>query len=161
MKPRVYLETTIPSYLASRPSRDLVVAAHQQVTWDWWRGARQRFELFISELVLEEIRAGDAEAAARRSEFVVDLPVLRIDDEVRILARAYQEELGLPGSADVLHIASAVRYEMDYLITWNCAHIANGAVIRRLMQANVRLRRSTPLVLTPDALLEPGTGDAP
>ena len=76
--PTVYLETTIPSYLAARPSRDPIVVAHQQITRDWWNGARERFDLYISEAVLTEIRAGDADVAARRLAILEGLPILEL-----------------------------------------------------------------------------------
>jgi hypothetical protein len=150
----IYLETTIPSYLAGRLSRDLIVAAHQQITHEWWSQARERFDLFISEAVLEEIRAGDPGLAARRLDLVTGLPVLAVREDVRTLVRIYYEELGLPpqAGADVLHIAFAVAYELDYLVTWNCKHIANGQVIRRLLVLNQKLGKSTPVIVTPEEL---------
>ena len=153
--PTVYLETTIPSYLAAHPSRDLVAAAHQQICHEWWRTARERFELFVSEAVLDEIRVGDSEAIERRLDKVEGLPVLGINDDVRSLVRIYAEELGLRGraQADLPHFAFAVAYEMDFLVTWNCAHIANGTIIRRLLDINTRLHRPTPLIVTPEELL--------
>ncbi len=152
--PTVYLETTIPSYLAGRPSRDLIVAAHQQLTHDWWEEARTHFDLFISEAVLEEIRAGDPELATRRVKIVEDLPLLSLHDGVRGLVRIYLAELGLPpqAAADVVHISFAVAYQLDYLVTWNCKHIANGHVIQRLVDVNRRLGRPTPVILTPEEL---------
>ena len=158
----VYIETTIPSYLAARPSRDLIVAARQQTTHDWWQTAPERFDLSVSEAVLQEIRAGDPETAARRIEFVRGLPVLDINDEVDLLVELYEKRLGLPSRAktDIVHIAVSVFYELDYLATWNCAHIANGHVIRRLMAVNNELGRFTPILLTPDELLaEPSSGE--
>ncbi len=152
----VYLETTIPSYLAAKASRDLIVAAHQQITQDWWHTARDRFELYVSEAVLDEVRAGDPDAVGRRLQFVEDLPVLALNDDVRLLARHYGKALGLSGKAraDVPHLAYAVSYRMDYLVTWNCSHIANGEIIRRLLKANAKLERSTPLIVTPEEILE-------
>ena len=154
--PTVYLETTIPSYLAALPSRDLVIAAHQQITHEWWQNARSRFDLFVSEAVLDEIRAGDPDAVARRLQTVAGLPVLQLNDEVRGLVHEYDRRLGLVGRAraDVPHFAFAVAYETDYLLTWNCSHIANGEIIRRLMEANAELGRFTPLSLTPEELME-------
>jgi hypothetical protein len=155
--PSVYVETTIPSYLTAAPSRDLIVAAQQQITRDWWSTAKERFELFVSEAVLQEIRAGDPQMASRRMEIVSGLPVLDVTREVDSLVEVYQGRLGLPDRArpDVVHIAVSVVYELDYLLTWNCAHIANGHVIRRLMRVNDELGRFTPLLLTPDQLLQP------
>ncbi len=156
----VYLETTIPSYLAARPSRDLIVAAHQQITQDWWRDARTRFDVYISGAVLDEIRSGDPEAVSRRLETVRSLPVLAVNDDVRILVREYSRRLGLSerAAADLPHLGFAVSYEMDYLVTWNCAHIANGEVIRRLRDVNAALGRRTPLILTPEELSPPPGG---
>ena len=154
--PNVYLETTIPSYLAARPSRDLVIAAHQQITHEWWGDAQERFELYVSEAVLAEIRAGDPDAAAQRIELVAGLPVLELNADVRSLVALYDERLGLVGRAraDLPHFAFAVAYEMDYLLTWNCTHIANGEVVRRLMRVNAEIGRFTPLIVTPEGILE-------
>jgi predicted nucleic acid-binding protein len=159
----VYIETTIPSYLTSAPSRDLVVAGHQQITHTWWQTAKDRFELFVSEAVLREVRAGDPECATRRLDVLADIPILPLSQEIRSLAEWYQKELHLPqkAGADALHIATAVSYDMDYLVTWNCAHIANGHVLRTLMKLNHGLGRYTPLLLTPQELMseEDATGD--
>jgi hypothetical protein len=153
--PTVYLETTIPSYLVARPSRDLVIAAHQQITHDWWTTAKDRFELYVSEAVLDEIRAGDPMYAARRLEIVAGLGVLALSEEVESLIRVYHERL-LPvgsASADLPHFAYAVAYNMDFLVTWNCAHLANGQVIRRLLLVNNEIGQDTPIILTPEELL--------
>jgi len=161
--PSVYVETTIPSYLTAEPSRDLVVAGRQQITHDWWRTAKERFELFVSEAVLREVRAGDQECAARRLQLIASLPVLSLTQEIRSLADWYRTELRLPQKAgtDALHIALAVFYEMDYLVTWNCAHIANGYILRALMKLNESLGRFTPILLTPQELMseEDSIGD--
>ena len=157
----VYLETTIPSYLVAHPSRDLVTAAHQQVSHEWWDTARERFDLYVSEAVLDEIRAGDPDFAARRLELVAELGVLSLTDDVASLIRAYHRRLGLVGSAtaDLPHFAYAVAYHMDYLVTWNCRHIANGQVIRRLAVVNGELGRQTPVIVTPEELLTTFPGD--
>ena len=153
--PSVYLETTIPSYLSAHPSRDLIIAAHQQITHDWWRDARERFDLYISEALLDEIRGGDPDAASRRLELVQGLPILPLNEGVRRLVHEYDQRHGLGGRAraDLPHIAFAVAYELDYLVTWNCRHIANGEVIRRLYEANAKLGLPTPLLVTPEEIL--------
>ena len=158
--PSVYLETTIPSYLAAHPSRDLVIAAHQQITHEWWRTAPERFDLYVSEAVLDEIQAGDPDAVARRLEMVERLPVLAFSDDVASLVQAYDQRLGFVGRArtDLLHIAFSVAYEIDYLVTWNCRHLAKGETIRRLADANVELGRFTPVIVTPEELLESSEG---
>ena len=133
----------------------MVIAAHQQITHDWWLGARNRFDLYISDAVLNEIRGGDPDAAARRLAIIKGLPVLQLNDDVRNLVHEYDRRLGLVGRAraDLPHFAFAVAYRMDYLVTWNCRHIANGEVIRRLLDANTALQRPTPLVVTPEEIL--------
>lgn len=152
----VYLETTIPSYLAAKASRDLIIAAHQQITQDWWQTAQGRFKLYVSEAVLDELRAGDPEAVERRLGIVENLQVLALNEDVRVLTRHYDKALGLSGKAraDIPHLAYAVAYQMDYLVTWNCSHIANGEMIRRLLKANAELKRPTPLIVTPEEVLE-------
>ena len=156
----VYLETTIPSYLAAYPSRDLIIAAHQQITHEWWRTAKDRFDMYVSEAILAEIRSGDPEAVSRRLEIVEGLPVLELSEDVRFLAQHYEKELGLYGhaKADIPHFAFAVAHMMDYLVTWNCAHIANGEIIRRLINVNSKIDRFTPVIVTPEEILE-SSGD--
>ena len=151
----IYLETSIPSYLATRPSKDLIIAAHQQLTHEWWDTLRSKHRLYISEAVLREIRDGDPKFAERRLSFLKDIPILEMNDDVRALATEYKEHLGLTGRAqlDVPHIAFSVAHDMDYLLTWNCSHIANPLVIRRLMKINNRLTRQTPVILTPEDML--------
>jgi hypothetical protein len=160
-KSSLYLETTIPSYLASRPSRDLIVAAHQQITHDWWLQERDNFTLFISEAVLDEISSGDPDASMRRQSFVEDLSILTLTDEVATLAKDYQNQLELPLNAqlDALHFAYAIIYEIDYLLTWNCKHIANGVIIQRLQTINMATNRHTPIIVTPEELFASPEGE--
>lgn len=157
----LYLESTIPSYLAAKPSRDLIVAAHQQITHDWWERARAGFSLFVSEAVLQEIEEGNPDASGKRQTFVVGLPVLALTKQVSERAEEYHVALGLPPRArlDALHIAYAVTYHMDYLLTWNCRHLANGVVIRRLHEMNAKLDRKTPIIATPEELLDYPDGE--
>ncbi|RLG28783.1 DNA-binding protein [Methanosarcinales archaeon] len=100
-KSALYLETTISSYLAARPSRDIVVQAHQQITWDWWNSCRGDYEIYISEIVLKEIAGGDQKAAERRYEFVKDLEILDISEDVRQLGRDLAVFLRLPKRAEM------------------------------------------------------------
>ena len=106
----LYLESTIPSYLTARPSRDLIVAAHQQITHEWWREARTNFDIYVSEAVLDEISAGDPDAASRRLTLTDGLPILALTEEVGSLAIEYQHGLGLPRSAqlDAVHLAITI-----------------------------------------------------
>jgi hypothetical protein len=160
-KPTLYLESTIPSYLAARPSRDLIVAAHQQITHEWWEQVRFEFDIYVSQAVVDEVSAGDPAVATRRLALVDGLPRLVLTDEVDALAGEYLRRLGLPPSArlDAIHLACTVVYGLDYLLTWNCAHLANGQVIRRLWEINRALGRSTPVIVTPEELLGAPGGD--
>ncbi len=124
----VYLETSILSYLTARPSRDLLAAAHQQVTRDWWESRRPHFEVFISPLVEQESRRGDPEAAQRRLDTLRGLAMLELVEEAYDLAAALISEGALPAPAgnDAIHIALAAVHNIDYLLTWNCRHIDNA-----------------------------------
>jgi len=156
VKQTLYIETTIVSYLTSRPSRDLVVAAHQQVTREWWQYGLPRFESYVSSVVLNEIKAGDADAAALRMDKVVAFPVLEATSEVEWLAEHYYGNLSIPekARADCYHLALASWHGMDYLLSWNMAHIVNGVVIRRLQELNALRGIRTPVICTPEELLE-------
>jgi hypothetical protein len=128
MKHRVYIETTIVSYLTARPSRDLVVLAHQQVTQEWWDARRHAFDLFVSQLVVREASSGDSDAALRRTELLQTFPMLELNDAALHLARTLLKRNAVPQKAieDALHISVATAHGMDYLLTWNCKHIANA-----------------------------------
>ena len=129
-KPKVYIETSLVSYLVARRSRDLIVAARQQLTIDWWDNKRNKFELFISEAVLQEARRGDADEIAKRLNALAGIPLLDVTDEALRLANELIKRGALPAKAavDAVHIAVATVHKMDYLMTWNCKHIANGHV---------------------------------
>ena len=157
-KPTLYLETTILSYLAARPSRDIIVQAHQQITWDWWESERENYELYISEIVLQEIMGGDPEAAERRQSFISNLAILDMSDAVRNLAYELAKFLNLLQRAelDALHLSFAIEYEMDYLLTWNCSHLANGLIISRLKEFELETSRLVPVIITPEELMSGG-----
>ena len=149
------METTIISYLAARPSRDLIVAARQQLTRTWWDDRRPDFKVYVSQLVLAEAQEGDADAAKRRADVLGGLPVLDIVPEVAELAAALVERVPLPSraAADATHIALAAYHGMDFLITWNVAHIANAELRQRVEQVCRDLGYAPPMLCTPDELL--------
>ena len=126
MNAKVYIETTIPSYLVARPSRDLLIAAHQQLTRDWWDLRRAAFDLYVSEPVPQEAAAGDAALARKRLELLADIPVLAMNSGILKVAETLVAEGPIPRKAagDALHIAVATVYGCEYLLTWNCRHIA-------------------------------------
>lgn len=152
-----YLDSNVISYLTARPSRDVVSLAHQQLTHDWWDRQRQKFELHISELVVFEISRGNPTAAKARLDFVRDLPVLRITPEARSLADRIFRATTLPdkASADALHVALAAVNGMDFLLTWNCTHIANGVVLKIANRVCRDSGYEPPIVCTPEELLAP------
>jgi len=162
VKPRVYLETTIPSSLSAWPSRDLVMAANQEVTREWWANRRVAFELFVSQAVIKESSAGDQDAATRRSELLRTFPRLDISDDVERLAAKLIKDVPLPLKAqvDALHIAVAAVDRMDYWLTWNCTHIANAALRTRIEAVCRSAGYEPPVVCTPQEMLELGDLDA-
>jgi hypothetical protein len=157
MRPKIYIETTIPSYLAAwRPSRDLVRAAHQQITREWWQSRRSEFDLYVSQLVIQEVGSGDQVAAAERLEVLEGISVLAVSDDATDLASALVQGAPLPpkASVDALHIAIAVVNGMDYLLTWNCTHIAN-ATLRGGIESICRSKGyEPPVICTPEELME-------
>jgi hypothetical protein len=154
-KPALYLETTVPSYYVARPSRDVVALAHQELTREWWERRASNFTIYISPLVLQEAAVGDAGAAARRLDVLAGFSVLRATEEIERLAQFYFEELCLPDRAlrDAGHFAFACGYGMQYLLTWNCVHLANAEIQFRLIEVNERRGLKTPIVCTPEALM--------
>lgn len=156
MKPRLYLETTIISYLAALPSRDLITAAHQQITHEWWAVQRDRYELHVSEVVLREVRGGDPNAAARRIGLLDGLKSLDVNEEVKRLAGIFLSEGCLPRKAgeDAVHLALATVHGMDYLLTWNCRHIANAVLRQRVVDVCRQYGFLPPIISTPEELPE-------
>ena len=155
MKPRVYLETTIVSYLAGRSSRNVVVAGHQAVTRRWWE-RRSRFDLFVSEAVVEEAQRGDVALAARRAAHLVGIPALDLSEDVYELARTLVAKHAVPEKAriDALHIAVSAVNRMHYLLTWNFTHIANAALRGKIDEACWAAGWAAPAICTPEELME-------
>lgn len=156
-RPKVYLESSVISYLAARPSRDILATAHQQVTREWWERSRSHFDLFVSGEVLNEIRRGDPAASQIRLTYVQDLPVLEADDQARLLAAEILRTSALPqkAAADAAHIAIATVNGMDFLLTWNCTHIANGFIQRAISRLSREMGFEPPTIVTPEELAEP------
>ena len=155
MPRRVYIETTIPSYLTARPSRDIVQAARQQLTREWWDVERRNYDLCISQIVLDEAAAGDAEAAQRRMAVIDTLPLLDLTFEVDGLAETIMQSGLLPASAsrDAVHIAVAAVHQVHFLLTWNCRHIANATIFRDLQHIIMSAGYDVPVICTPEELL--------
>jgi hypothetical protein len=155
MKPKLYLETTIPSYLISRPSRDLVVAANQLITRRWWEERREQFDVCVSQFVIDESSAGDKLMARERLEVIKGVPVLDATPEaLQLAARIVQLGLIPPRAAvDAAHIAMAAAHDVDFLMTWNCTHIAYPVIARRIADLCREYGFECPLICTPYALL--------
>ena len=155
-KETLYLETSVISYYSARPSRDVIVLAHQQITWEWWEKALDWFDAYVSEIVIEEAAAGDPAAAARRLQCLKGFSHLQMNPSVERLAETYMRRLELPENSlrDAVHLALASVHEMDYLLTWNCTHIANAWVMKQLRQINESEEIAVPLICTPEELLE-------
>ena len=156
MKESIYFETTVVSYYTSKPSRDIIVLAHQEITRQWWPKAIRRYNVFISGVVIEEASSGDPGAAKRRLEELKDFPHLELDDKVEEMAQVYMERLEIPEKSfrDATHLAVASVHNIDYLATWNCTHLANGKVIKKLMKINESFSIHMPIICTPEELME-------
>lgn len=155
MKPRLYIETSVVSYLTARPTRDLIRAAHQQLSMHWWDVRRRDFDIYVSELVIQEAGAGDDTAAQRRLDVLQGIPLLQVNEPVIALAEALTKDGPLPKSAadDAFHLALAAVHAMDYLLTWNCRHLAN-AELTQAMNAVIRSHQcGPPHVCTPEELM--------
>ena len=156
MLPSVYIETSIISYLVARPSRNLRVASNQELTHKWWETRRQNFELYVSAVVLGEAQRGDAVLAAARVSLAGELRLAQITRDALDLAAALVTGAGVPQKAneDALHIATAAVNGLDYLLTWNCTHIANAVTIPRV-NAICRSRGfEPPLIYTPQEFMD-------
>ena len=157
MKPRAYIETTVVSYLTAWPSRDVVIAGNQQTTRDWWRDAADRFELVASELVINEAGAGDAGAARGRLAILDSLTLLDATEEAGELAQQLVQSGVIPQTKaeDAAHIAIAVTNGVDYLVTWNCRHIANATMRSRIERVCREAGYEPTIICTPEELVRP------
>ncbi len=156
MKPTVYLETTIIGYLAMRVSGMLRVAANQQTTHDWWDGHRHDFDLFVSRFVVDECSDGNPVAAEERLAYLKGIPLLEISDDVTSLADSLIAGVPLPekASIDALHISVAAVNGVEYLLTWNCKHIANPSMRPQIEHICRDMGFEPPVICTPQELLE-------
>ncbi len=161
MKSKVYIETTVVSYLTARPSRDIVIAGYQQVTREWWRTADERFELVASELVLLEASSGNADAARERLAALAAATLLDASEEAENLAQLLISSGAIPSKAaeDAGHIAIAVTNGVEYLATWNCKHIANATMRAQIDEVCRKTGYEPTIICTPAELMEPEDED--
>lgn len=148
----IFIETTIPSYYVSRPSRDLLQLARQELTRDWWDDQRQQFDLFTSQLVLDEAADGEPEKSSERLQLLAGIPLLDLNEQVQALAKKLVSSGILPSVAgrDAFHIAAAGVHRMDFLLTWNCKHIANPFIAERLLTCFSEVGVHLPVICTPE-----------
>ena len=155
MKQKIYIETSVISYLTSRTSRDLVTAARQQVTSDWWSEKKGSFKLYVATPVLDEANMGDITAVKKRLSVLNKMPVLETTIESLEFAKFLIDETPFPENAqiDALHIALATVHAMDFILTWNFKHIANAAIRSKLEVLAQNKNYTLPVICTPEELL--------
>jgi hypothetical protein len=156
LKPRVYLETTIPSYLVAGKSADVRSMANRDATQEWWKTRRSDFELYVPEFVLAEAALGDADAAKSRLDAIEGIPELEANEQVRTLAKALISDGPIPPKAEIdgYHIAIAAVNGIEYLLAWNCTHIANAAMRTKIESVCRRHGCEPPIMCTPLELME-------
>lgn len=154
----VYLETTIISYLASRPSRNVIALAQQEITTEWWEKQRTQYDCYISEFVWDEASQGDSSAAEKRLSYLQGIPFLPVNETVAELAAEIVTVCAIPQRAvtDAFHIAIAAIHRIDFLLTWNCTHIANAVMQKRLQRLSEKWLVSIPILCTPYELIGGG-----
>ena len=153
-KPRIYVESGVIGYLTSRRSKDTITAARQEITREWWSSVPAEFEPFISTLVLEEVGSGDIAAASDRKAAVSGLPILDVNEEARALAVSLMQEGAVPEAypEDALHIALSTVHGIDYLVTWNFAHINNAAMRVKVENVCESNGYGCPVICSPEEL---------
>jgi hypothetical protein len=156
MNPTIYMETSVVSYLAARPSKDPMIAGEQIGTHRWWKEKRRNYDIYISKLVWEEAAEGDKVAVKRRLKFIAPLPWLQITAKVARLARALIKRKALPPNAgnDASHIAIGAVYQMQFLLTWNFTHINNPTTEELVRTVCSEHDYHCPVICTPDQLLQ-------
>jgi len=149
----VYIETSIIGYLTARSSDAVIFLARQQLTQQWWADQRTRFDLVTSQLVIDEVAAGDPAAADERLRLLENVPLLDVEhSDVSILADALIAKHLLPekAAADARHVAVSTVFGVEYLMTWNCKHIANAETLPRIYRLLREMGYEPPLVVTPE-----------
>lgn len=155
MSETVYIETSILGYLTARSTKDLILAANIEITKDWWEFRRNAFTLYTSEAVLDEVAQGDSVIAAQRLEILRDFPLLALNQAVQDLVAQFLARSSLPPKVrvDAIHIAAATIHGMDYLLTWNCKHIANAQIQGKLAEISLDFGYVLPILCTPNELM--------
>ena len=155
VRPKVYLETSFIGYLTMWPQRDPIVVAHQQLTIEWWDRHRTKYELFTSEVVSVEAERGDASAVEARRRILRQTQRLAASAAAESLVPELLAATGLPANvfADMAHVALATVHGMQYLLTWNCRHIANATIQRSIAKICRERGYEPPVICTPEELM--------
>lgn len=156
MTSSVYLDATIPSfYYEDRPGA--ILQAWRELTGQFWQAAPGRYDLYVSDETLRELQdvGYPAEKRSRCLALVRDIPRLSLNDDIIDLATYYVRESLMPSNdlGDAFHLAFATWYRVEYLLTWNCKHLANANKFARIQAVNARRRLVSPLIVTPEQLL--------
>jgi hypothetical protein len=151
----IYIETTIPSFVTARHSRDSIIAGHQAATMQFWEQERHKYTLYVSQYVIDECADGDEEAAQRRLGFIKGISVIPISDKSKALSKTYQKLLDIPERAklDCSHLSVCVEAKMDYLLTWSCKHLGIRT-FSKIKEYNSSNDLWTPLLVTPYDFIE-------
>ena len=155
MKATVYIESSVISYLTARPSKNPLLAEHQRLTRFWWRKLRPRFDCYVSDTVIQEISDGELAMAKKRLNAVRKIVRLAASDVAAELAGEILKRGHLPANAanDAAHLAIATASGMDFLLTWNCTHIANAQIERQIARLCAAYEYEFPVVCTPEQLM--------
>lgn len=155
MKSSIYLETTIVSYYCSRPSRDIVISARQQLTQIWWENKLNDYDIFISDLVQDEASKGDKDASVKRLEAIAKFEILEVDSEASRVAKQLVSEGAIPSvyPEDAVHIGVAAVNGIDFILTWNFAHIHNATKQEKIVKVVDLCGYVCPVICTPEELL--------
>jgi hypothetical protein len=154
-KPTVYIETTIPSYLTAKPSRDIFRLSRQSITQQWWDVKQHEYSIVTSDFTIAECRKGDPSASQRRIDIMDGIPLLRISEDVYSLSNRYMELLSIPEDSkiDTLHLSVCVVNQIDFLLTWNCKHLG-PFTMQRVQRYNERHDYFVPILTTPETFFE-------
>ena len=157
----VYIETSIVSYLRQKPSTQVITSARQLLTHQWWNDERQNYDLVVSQYVIDEASGGDPKLAAERLESLDGVPLLPDAPEIPQIAQEIMNSGVLPSNAqvDALHIAAVAHHRVQYLLTWNCKHIANAKILPRIHDVLTRMGVPIPIICTPEEMLGNDTED--
>ncbi len=154
--PRVYIETSIVSYLRQRASGQVITAARQLLTRRWWEEERSNYDLVTSQYVLDEAADGDPRRSRERLDSLGDIPLLQLGPEIDAIAGEIISRAILPPKAqvDALHIATAAHHRIDYLLTWNCTHIANARILPKIHGVLTDRNCFIPIICTPEEMVD-------